>query len=243
MKIHWQNKVQIWEEYFLTTTESLVKSLGKFHFFLFFSISSDVSSPQQRVPEILVPWGSCLADKFAHFPCYLDKGAMSFSTIRFLIPALTQLDVVVVQLLSRVWLSATPWTAALQAPLARTVSRSFLRFMSLESVMLSNLSSSATLFSFSFPSFPASGSFPIHISPTSWTRLPPYLPTHRSGSEHWAELPVLYLTFPLATYFTHGNIYISILISQFVPPSPSPSPLLMSICTFSTSMSLFRPCK
>ena len=111
---------------------------GNFIFLCFFSTSSDVSSPQQCVPEILVPGGSCLADKFAHFPCYLDKGAVSFSTIRFLIPALTQLDVVVVQLLSRVWLSATPWTAALQAPLAHTVSRSLLRFMSLESVMLSN---------------------------------------------------------------------------------------------------------
>ena len=100
----------------------------------------NVSSPQQRasVPEILVPWGSCLADKFAHFPWYLDKGAMSFSSIRFLIPALIQLDVVVVQLLSRVWLSVTPWTVTLQAPLSYTISRSLLRFMCLESVMLSN---------------------------------------------------------------------------------------------------------
>ena len=46
--------------------------------------------------------------------------------------------VVVAQLLSRVRLSATPWTAARQASLFFTVSRSFLRFLSIESVMLSN---------------------------------------------------------------------------------------------------------
>ena len=44
----------------------------------------------------------------------------------------------VVHLLSCVWLSATPWTAALQAPLSSTVSRSLLKFMPIELVMLSN---------------------------------------------------------------------------------------------------------
>ena len=43
----------------------------------------------------------------------------------------------VVQLLSRVWFFATPWTAAHQAPLSSTVSRNLLKFMSIESVMLS----------------------------------------------------------------------------------------------------------
>ena len=46
--------------------------------------------------------------------------------------------VVVVQLLSRVRLFTTPWTAALQAPLFFTVSQNLLRFMSIELVMLSN---------------------------------------------------------------------------------------------------------
>ena len=44
----------------------------------------------------------------------------------------------VVHLLSCVWLSATPWAAALQAPLSSTVSRSLLKFMPTELVMLSN---------------------------------------------------------------------------------------------------------
>ena len=44
----------------------------------------------------------------------------------------------VVQSLSRVWLFVAPWTAACQAPLSFTVSQSSLKFMSIESVMLSN---------------------------------------------------------------------------------------------------------
>ena len=43
-----------------------------------------------------------------------------------------------VQLLSRVRLFATPWTAARQASLSFTISRSLLSLMSIESVMPSN---------------------------------------------------------------------------------------------------------
>ena len=43
-----------------------------------------------------------------------------------------------VQWLSRVGLFMTPWTATRQAPLSSTISQSFLKFMSIESVMLSN---------------------------------------------------------------------------------------------------------
>ena len=45
--------------------------------------------------------------------------------------------VVFVQSLSHVWLFATPWTAACQAPLSSTISHSLLKLMSIESVMLS----------------------------------------------------------------------------------------------------------
>ena len=45
---------------------------------------------------------------------------------------------VIVQLLSRVQLFATLWTAAHQAPLSSTISCSLLKFMSIKSVMLSN---------------------------------------------------------------------------------------------------------
>ena len=45
---------------------------------------------------------------------------------------------VVVQLLSCIWLFETTWTAAHQAPLSFTISRSLLEFVSAESVILSN---------------------------------------------------------------------------------------------------------
>ena len=48
------------------------------------------------------------------------------------------LVVVVVQSLSRVQLSVSPWTEACQAPLASTISQSLLKLMSIESVMASN---------------------------------------------------------------------------------------------------------
>ena len=47
-------------------------------------------------------------------------------------------SVVVVQLLSHVWLFSTPWTAAYQASLSFTISYSFPRLISIESVMPSN---------------------------------------------------------------------------------------------------------
>ena len=55
----------------------------------------------------------------------------------------TQLEVhylVVVQSLSRVRLFVTPWTASCQASLSFSISWSLLRFMSIESVMLSKFS-------------------------------------------------------------------------------------------------------
>ena len=44
----------------------------------------------------------------------------------------------VVQLLRCVWLFAAPWTIACQAPLSSTISWTLLRFIAIESVMLSN---------------------------------------------------------------------------------------------------------
>ena len=72
---------------------------------------------------------------------------------------------VVVQSLSHVWLSATSRTAARQAPLSFTGSWSLLRFMSIESVMLSN--HLILCCPFCLHSFPASRSFPM-----SWLFLP-----------------------------------------------------------------------
>ena len=56
----------------------------------------------------------------------------------------------------------------------------------------------------------------------------------------------LYNRFSLVIYFIHISVYMSIPISQFIPPPPHPSrriPPLVSIHLFSTSVSLFLPCK
>ena len=69
--------------------------------------------------------------------------------------------ILAVQLLSRVWLIATPWTAALQASLSFTISWSLLRLMSIELIMPSNRLIPVAPFSSCPQSFPASGYFPM----------------------------------------------------------------------------------
>ena len=66
----------------------------------------------------------------------------------------------VVQLLRRVQLFATPWTAACQASLSFTISWSLLKLMSFELVMPSNHLILCCPFSW-LQSFPTSGSFPM----------------------------------------------------------------------------------
>ena len=53
-------------------------------------------------------------------------------------PGMCECGIIVVQLLGRAQLSATPWTVAHQASLSFTVSRSLLKLMSIKSVMPSN---------------------------------------------------------------------------------------------------------
>ena len=63
----------------------------------------------------------------------------------------------------------------------------------------------------------------IHIPAASRTSLPP-LPSHPSRSSQSTELSSLCNTAgsQLAVCFTHGIVFMSNLISIFVPPSPSP---------------------
>ena len=67
---------------------------------------------------------------------------------------------VVIQLLSRVWLFVTPWTAAFQASLS-TIFQSLSNLISVELVMPSTILSSVVPFSSCLHCFPASGSFPV----------------------------------------------------------------------------------
>ena len=76
-----------------------------------------------------------------------------------------------VQSLNRVRLFATPWTAACQASLSITNSRSLLKLMSIESVMPSNHLILCYPFSSRLQSFPASGSFPNEsVLHTRWPK-------------------------------------------------------------------------
>ena len=81
---------------------------------------------------------------------------------------------VVVQLLSRVWLFATPWTAALQASLSFTISQSLLKLMSIELKMPSKhfiLCRPLLLPPSVFPSIGViSNELPVHIRwPKYWS--------------------------------------------------------------------------
>ena len=57
------------------------------------------------------------------------------------------------------------------------------------------------------------------------SHLPPTLPIPplQVVTKHRADLPVLCSCFPLAIYFTFCSVYMSMLLSHFVPASPSPS--------------------
>ena len=79
----------------------------------------------------------------------------------------------VVQSLGRVQLFVTPWTAAFQAPLSSTVSRSLFRFMSIESVMPPNhliLCQSLIILPSVFPSIRVFSRESVHIRwPKYWS--------------------------------------------------------------------------
>ena len=66
------------------------------------------------------------------------------------------------------------------------------------------------------------------------------LPPLQVITEHQAQLPVLCSNFPLASSLTHNSIYMSTLLSQFIPPSPC---LTVSMSLFSISASPSFPCK
>ena len=76
----------------------------------------------------------------------------------------------------------------------------------------------------------------IYIYPhiPSLLHLPPTLPISplQVVTKHRADPPVLCSCFPLATYFTFGSIYMSMLLSHFVPAyaSHSPCPQVHSVC-------------
>ena len=77
----------------------------------------------------------------------------------------------------------------------------------------------------------------VYMCSLSWTPLQPPSPSHPSGSSQCTspEHPVSYIEPGLAICFKYDNIHVSILFSQIIPPSPSPTE---SKSLFYTSVSL-----
>ena len=79
--------------------------------------------------------------------------------------------------------------------------------------------------------------YPLSLEPPSH---PTHIPPFCIVTEHQAGLPVLYISFPLASYLTCGHIYMSMLLSQFIPPfsslTVSTSPFSMSVRNFYSSL-------
>ena len=68
---------------------------------------------------------------------------------------------------------------------------------------------------------------PLPFEPPS--HLPPISPLCVI-TEHWFALPESYSKFPLAICFTYGSVYVSMLLSPFVPPSLSLT-LCLKVCS------------
>ena len=72
-----------------------------------------------------------------NFQLYWDRIEVALCKFKIYCVLFWNILFIVVQSLSFVWLFATPYTAAFQAPLSFTISNSLLKFMSIESVILS----------------------------------------------------------------------------------------------------------
>ena len=77
--------------------------------------------------------------------------------------------------------------------------------------------------------------FLLKLPPTSHPSQP-----CRLSQSTWSELPASYTKFPLAIYFTYGYVYVSMLRSQFVPPSHSPavSTVLFLVCVSTAALNI-----
>ena len=80
-------------------------------------------------------WFLPYSHRYTHVPSLLNFSPTSHPNIY---TTICKVDIVGIQLLSRVWLLVTLWTAACQGSLSFTVSQSLLKLMSIESVLPSN---------------------------------------------------------------------------------------------------------
>ena len=138
---------------------------------------------------------------------------------------------------SRVWLCATLWSVAHQAPLSMGFSRqeywswSFSRGSSRprNRTQVSHVSCIAGGF---FTAEPWGKPICTHISPLFYFL--DFLPIQVT-KEHRVEFSVLYRRFPLVICFIHRSVSMSIPVSQFIPPL---SPLGVHTFVLYTSVSI-----
>ena len=95
----------------------------------YFSFSEDANNETQVPGDI---WVSKVQPRFE------KQSVLPYLSPAQILPWLSMTLVVIIQFPGRVWLFAAPWTAACQALLSFTNSWSSLKFMFVESVMLSN---------------------------------------------------------------------------------------------------------
>ena len=78
-----------------------------------------------------------------------------------------------------------------------------------------------------------------HMSPSSWTSLPPFTPSHCYGLSQSPGLSSLsHSKLPLAGCFTQDSVYVSMLLSPFVThfPYPPPSAACQQVCSLGPSL-------
>ena len=86
----------------------------------------------------LVPWIPAVWKPEKLLDCFSVEGVTEDPGLSLPMALGVQFKPLIFQLLSHVWLFEIPWSTACQALLYSTVSRSLLKFLSIESVMLSN---------------------------------------------------------------------------------------------------------
>ena len=129
-----------------------------------------------------------------------------------------------VKLLSHVQLFATPWNVAYQAPLSMGFFRRILEWVAISFSNYIYMCAYIYNIQYKYQNILSSQDDKTQLIYIYLSPLEPLSPSHPSG-HHRAPggLPVLYSSFPLAICFTHDSVYVLTLLSQFNPPSPSPT--------------------
>ena len=80
----------------------------------------------------------------------------------------------------------------------------------------------------------------LHMRPPILNPLPPPSPSYPSGLSQSPGFvcPASHSKLALVIYFTYGNTHVSVLFSQLIPPSPSPT----RAQSCSSHLSLLLPC-